>query len=76
MGDIFISYSRADKRRVDKLASRLKKCGLSLWIDRERVVPGEEWDSAIPTAISESKVFVSDASYLSSGACHLQLSRT
>ena len=65
MYDIFISYSRKDKKIVDTFVSRLQKEGFSIWIDRKGIESGDAFKSVIVKAISDSNVvlfFSSEAS--------------
>ena len=45
--DTFISYNSRDRRRVVKLAGRLRAEGLKVWLDVDNLIPGEIWQSAI-----------------------------
>lgn len=59
MGQIFISYSRADKAFVDRLARDIERDKeLDVWTDREDISGGEDWYSAIGRAIRECAAFV------------------
>jgi hypothetical protein len=58
LGEIFLSYARADKEWVDRLAGVLTTQGLSLWFD-EDLVPGDYFDAEIEAALQKaSKVLV------------------
>lgn len=46
MADIFISYARADRDRIEKLAAALEAEGYSVWWDRE-LTGGEEFATEI-----------------------------
>jgi len=63
--DVFLSYSRSDKRMVELLASKLvSEAGLEPFLDKWHLVPGEKWQTGIDTAIHESKtaaVFIGSA---------------
>lgn len=54
---IFISYSSKDRLPVERLAEKLKAEGLDVWTDRE-ILPGEDWQRAIETALDEASVFL------------------
>ena len=41
--DIFVSYSRSDRERVEPLVRALEGEGLSVWWD-PLIEPGHEWD--------------------------------
>lgn len=52
---IFLSYSRQDSDFVFDLHDRLRKEGLSVWIDREGIQPGTpSWRKTIQDAIDEA----------------------
>ena len=55
--DIFISYSRADRDRVQHIAKGLEAEGYSVWWDRD-IRAGEEFDHVIDKAIKQSKAIV------------------
>ena len=57
MSDLFISYSRLDQERVEKLAQALERAGLSVWWDR-RIKSGESFDRVIEQAIAEAKAVI------------------
>ncbi len=44
---IFISYSWADRDRVMPIYERLKQAGLHVWIDREQLRGGVDWEERI-----------------------------
>jgi hypothetical protein len=44
---IFISYSWADRDRVMPIYERLKQAGLHMWIDREQLRGGVDWEERI-----------------------------
>lgn len=44
---VFISYSWADRDRVLPIYERLKKAGLPVWIDREQLRGGADWEERI-----------------------------
>lgn len=55
--DIFISYSRQDRERVDHIARGLEAEGYSVWWDRD-IRAGEEFDSVIDKQIKQAKAIV------------------
>ncbi len=57
MSDIFISYDRLDRSRVENLVKTLEKHGLSVWWDR-RILPGKSFDKVIQEAIDSSKCMI------------------
>jgi formylglycine-generating enzyme required for sulfatase activity len=54
MADIFISYSRADRDRVEPLAAALQAEGWSIWWDT-RLRAGEQWDDVIEREIKAAR---------------------
>jgi TIR domain len=44
---IFISYAWADRDRVMPICDRLKQAGLPLWVDREQLRGGADWEGRI-----------------------------
>jgi hypothetical protein len=57
VSDLFISYSRLDQDRVEKLAQALERAGLSVWWDR-RIKSGDSFDRVIEHAIAEAKAVI------------------
>ena len=55
--DIFISYSRNDRERVNHIAKALEAEGYSVWWDRD-IRAGEEFDHVIDKAIKQAKAIV------------------
>lgn len=65
MPNVFFSYSRADAPMVDRIAKDLARQGVELWMDRQNLVPGQEWLPQIKQAISKADfmiVFLSQSS--------------
>ncbi|HOF39542.1 MAG TPA: toll/interleukin-1 receptor domain-containing protein [Candidatus Hydrogenedentes bacterium] len=56
--DVFISYSRKDKKYADELRRHLADQGVSCWIDREGIHPGEDWTEMIGKALRSVTVMV------------------
>lgn len=56
--DIFISYSRKDKKTVMEFCEELSKAGISYWLDKDGISNGEQFKTVIVKAIEESAVFV------------------
>ena len=50
----FFSYSREDSDFALRLAQDLKGAGANVWIDQLDIEPGQEWDSAIEAAVTQS----------------------
>jgi WD40 repeat protein len=53
--DVFISYSRSDETVVELLASHLaSETGLSVWMDKSQLQPGNAWRTEIEAAMTAS----------------------
>ncbi|TNF19697.1 MAG: toll/interleukin-1 receptor domain-containing protein [Rhodobacteraceae bacterium] len=59
VSDVFISYVHEDSRLVHFLSDILKANGVSVWLDRDRLIPGQRWKSAIRQAIKNGTYFIS-----------------
>jgi TolB-like protein/Tfp pilus assembly protein PilF len=57
LADIFISYSRHDKVRVQPLVASIEAEGWSVWWDPE-ITPGEEFDSLISRELEAARALV------------------
>jgi hypothetical protein len=55
---IFLSYAREDKERVQNLYQKLSEAGFNPWMDTEDILPGEKWQPSIKKAIRHSAFFV------------------
>lgn len=55
---IFLLYARSDEASVRQLYNRLVKEGASVWLDRENILPGQDWESEIRTAIYGSDIVI------------------
>lgn len=56
--DIFISYSRRDKAKVNKVIDKLKQEGFNVWIDREGIESGDKFRGVIANAIEKAKILL------------------
>jgi TIR domain len=56
--DVFISYSKSDKRTADGACAALEAAGIRCWIAPRDVAPGVSWPAAIIDAIGRSHVMV------------------
>ena len=57
MSDIFISYARTDREKIEKLASTLEAAGFSVWWDRQ-IVGGVEFSAEIESQLDASKAVI------------------
>jgi hypothetical protein len=55
---VFMCHSSGDKDVVHNLYDSLKSDGFEAWLDRENILPGQEWDSEIRKAVRTSDVVV------------------
>ena len=58
MAHVFLSYVREDQELVDALAFQLRKAGVDVWLDRDRIYPGIRWQHAIKAAIESGSYFI------------------
>ena len=58
MAHAFISYIRENSQTVDRLAEELRRSGVTVWLDRESLRPGELWSEAIKNAITQGGFFL------------------
>lgn len=49
----FISYSRTDADFVLRLCQDLRAAGISIWLDKLDIRPGEDWDESIARGLAE-----------------------
>src|SRR5262249_7535858 len=62
-GRVFISYARADNTIVQRLIGDLRKFGINIWIDRERIAAGSSnFEAEIRRGLQESRALVYVAS--------------
>lgn len=57
MTDVFISYTREDRERVEALAQALQARGFDVWWDPE-LLPGEQYASKIKTQLATAKAVI------------------
>jgi hypothetical protein len=57
-GHAFISYVRENADLVDRLVNELRNNGLTIWLDREAINPGERWKDTIKKAIKNGEFFI------------------
>ena len=55
---VFLAYVREDLQTVTQLHDDLAIAGLSPWLDKKRLLPGQDWKRSIERAISVSDFFV------------------
>lgn len=58
-GSMFISYSHDDLGIALKLAASLRAAGLPVWLDKHRLNPGGDWETALKRAVkSRASLFL------------------
>ncbi|MCP4108422.1 MAG: DUF1566 domain-containing protein [Desulfobacteraceae bacterium] len=55
---IFISYAREDIETARKLYHDLKKAGVNPWLDKEELIPGQNWKLTVTREIKECRYFI------------------
>jgi len=55
---VFISYAREDFDAAKRLQKDLKDAGLNTWLDKEELLPGQNWENQIENAITKSRYFI------------------
>lgn len=58
IGSVFVSYVREDASLIMKLAADLQTRGITVWLDRDRILPGDDWREAIRNAIQGGAAFI------------------
>ncbi len=58
MPHVFISYVREDRTQIDRLCRDLQAAGVTVWLDRSSILPGQRWRAAIRKAIREGMFFI------------------
>jgi tetratricopeptide (TPR) repeat protein len=58
MSYVFISYMREDKDQIERLCKKLRSYGAEVWLDREQILPGKRWRTAIREAIEKGAFFI------------------
>lgn len=51
---VFLCHAHADKELVRDLYSRLRSNGVDAWLDAETLIPGQDWQTEIRTALRSS----------------------
>ena len=55
---VFLCHAHADRDPVRALYSRLTKDGVDAWLDKEKLLPGQDWELEIRKAVREADVVV------------------
>lgn len=55
---VFLCHASGDKPAVIELYNRLVKDGVDAWLDKEKLIPGQNWQFEIPKAVKNSDIVV------------------
>jgi len=55
---VFLCHASGDKPAVKELYERLVKDGVDAWLDKEKLIPGQDWQIEIPKAVKNSDVVI------------------
>jgi hypothetical protein len=55
---VFLAYAVEDAPAVDRIYGELKRRGFEPWMDRNKLLPGQNWPRAIERAIDLSRYFI------------------
>lgn len=55
---IFLLYARSDEDAVCRLYRRLCREGAQVWLDQEKLIPGQDWAFEIRKAIQKSDIVI------------------
>ena len=55
---VFLCHAHADRDAVRALYARLKREGVDVWLDKEKLLPGADWEYEIRKAVREADVVV------------------
>ena len=55
---VFVAYAVEDLKQVRRLAKALRAAGCAPWLDKEKLIPGQNWPRAIERAIQTSDAFL------------------
>jgi hypothetical protein len=69
VAQVFIAYAAEDLPRARRLCEALQAAGCSPWLDKEKLLAGQNWPRAIERAIEVSDVFVACFSHRSIAKC-------
>jgi hypothetical protein len=64
---VFVAYGLEDLTVVRRLCEGLKAAGCSVWLDKDRLMPGQNWPRSIDGAIADADAFVACFSMRSVG---------
>ena len=56
--NVFISYAKEDVNIARKLWGKLESYGVNVWFDVEKLLPGQEWELEIKSAIEDADAVI------------------
>jgi hypothetical protein len=56
--DVFLSYAREDATAARHIAQIMRATGVEVWIDQNKLVGGDAWDSRLRRAVWGSEFWV------------------
>ena len=57
-GRVFVSYVKEDTALVRQLTRDLEKHGITVWLDKTHIAPGQNWKDEIRRAIRDGTAFI------------------
>lgn len=51
---VFLCHARGDKVKAREMYDTLRRCQIQPWLDVEDLLPGQDWQSEIPSALARS----------------------
>ncbi len=55
---VFVAYVQEDAAPAERLFEELERCGFDPWLDRRKLLPGQNWPRSIEEAIDTSDFFL------------------
>jgi len=55
---VFLSYENTDKEFASALSNELERRGVSVWLDKRNLLPGDNWSLEIGKALAKSQAMV------------------
>lgn len=55
---VFLCHASEDKPIVRELYNRLSKDGINIWLDEEKLLPGQDWQLEISKAVKNSEAII------------------
>lgn len=55
---VFVAYAAEDGLAADRICDDLEKAGWSAWLDRRKLLPGQNWPRRIEEAIAAADCFI------------------